>query len=458
MRNYIGRIYENPLPGEFSFASTEYYDGDFVKLLWKSLCGVCRIIEKKAANRRFTDPFAVHFIDEDEKLDDGLTFTYTARLLRVLDENGIAPDGRFPLAPGLPVYEVEANLVSTAYGISDEGICVGRLSAMPGCKVYLRPEEIFHPHIAILGKTGSGKSYFAKGLMKALTDYTRIVFSPTDEYNDLDIRAADEDKTLISGEQIVFPYSVDWLARLWGLNYTEEKALSQVTFDKDLVYGAKEAVTAIEQWFQKNGLSLIEQAYLDETGAIITQVKELPSHVQSLIAKIKRHPVQFCGGNGATELFTVSRVVDMSGCAPWLQEYILAFYAERLLERQKRIPQEKRRKTILLLEEAHNYVPSVRNPLCKDPLVRLAREGRKYGISLCMITQRPRNFDQTALSQSGNKFLFSMSHPDDIRSVLEDAYYYSSDMTGRIQRLRVGECVINGDAVRDAFQLEVRFD
>ena len=122
---------------------------------------------------------------------------------------------------------------------------------------------------------------------------------------------------------------------------------------------------------------------------------------------------------------------------------------------QKNKKFENTKRTIIIIEEAHNYVPSVKTTLCKEAIVRLAREGRKHMLSLCLVTQRPRNFDQTAFSQTGNKFIFALPHIDDVRHVLDDATYYSNDMLSHIQRQRVGECIINGDAFYGFFSLKV---
>ncbi len=81
------------------------------------------------------------------------------------------------------------------------------------------------------------------------------------------------------------------------------------------------------------------------------------------------------------------------------QEVLLYVYMTQLLYLKKSGSKSFNKKYLIIIEEAHNYIPSVRSTLCKEAIVRVAREGRKYGISLCFITQRPRNFDQTAFSQ-----------------------------------------------------------
>ena len=153
-----------------------------------------------------------------------------------------------------------------------------------------------------------------------------------------------------------------------------------------------------------------------------------------------------------------SMVFDMSGYSQIEQECILNYYLYRIYQRCKKQKNLSAGKYIIFIEEAHNFVPSVKSTLCKDIIVKLAREGRKYGIGLCFITQRPRNFDQTALSQSSNKVVFSVPHPDDARYVLDDAVYFNPELGPLLQSQRQGQCVVIGDAFRSELELQIHFD
>src|SRR5262245_32123390 len=70
----------------------------------------------------------------------------------------------------------------------------------------------------------------------------------------------------------------------------------------------------------------------------------------------------------------------------------------------------------LVCEEAHRYVPA--NPSfgfepCKRAIAKIAKEGRKYGASLCIVTQRPAEIDPTILSQCNTVFALRMSNDRD---------------------------------------------
>jgi len=104
-------------------------------------------------------------------------------------------------------------------------------------------------------------------------------------------------------------------------------------------------------------------------------------------------------------------------------------------------------KIVLFIEEAHNYVPSVYKSFCKEEILRLAREGRKYGITLCLISQRPRWVDPTALSQCGNIFIFRIQNTDDKKHIFDSASLPDTLKDINIAKFKTGEMIITGDVV-----------
>lgn len=104
----------------------------------------------------------------------------------------------------------------------------------------------------------------------------------------------------------------------------------------------------------------------------------------------------------------------------------------------------------LVFEEAHNYIPRETTPLTKLPkryLERIAKEGRKYGITQLIISQRPSDLSTTIVSQCSNFFVLRVTNPDDqtfIRSILPD---HLSALTNMIPFFKNGEALIAGECV-----------
>jgi len=100
----------------------------------------------------------------------------------------------------------------------------------------------------------------------------------------------------------------------------------------------------------------------------------------------------------------------------------------------------------IVLEEAHRYLGSAATPLTRDSANRIAREGRKYGIGLLLVTQRPTELPDTALSQCGSMIALRLTNGEDqgvIRAALPDSV---TGLAAILPSLRTGEAVVSGEA------------
>lgn len=104
----------------------------------------------------------------------------------------------------------------------------------------------------------------------------------------------------------------------------------------------------------------------------------------------------------------------------------------------------------LFLEEAHRYVQKDNDVflLGYNIFDRIAKEGRKYGILLDIISQRPVEMSETVVSQVSNFLIFKMTHPKDIKYVEEMLPNISLDVTRKIKVLQPGTCVAFGSAFK----------
>jgi len=105
---------------------------------------------------------------------------------------------------------------------------------------------------------------------------------------------------------------------------------------------------------------------------------------------------------------------------------------------------------ILVCEEAHNYIPksqAVEYRASKQSIERIAKEGRKYGLSLMVVSQRPSEVSETIYSQCNNFVALRLTNSNDqnyIKSLLPDG---SSALTDLLPSLGQGEAIVVGDAV-----------
>ena len=103
----------------------------------------------------------------------------------------------------------------------------------------------------------------------------------------------------------------------------------------------------------------------------------------------------------------------------------------------------------IFLEEAHRYVQNDSDVeiLGYNIFERIAKEGRKYGVLLGLISQRPCELSETCLSQCNNFLLFKMTHPFDLEYVLKVVPNITSEIIEKIKTVKPGHCIAFGTSL-----------
>jgi len=114
---------------------------------------------------------------------------------------------------------------------------------------------------------------------------------------------------------------------------------------------------------------------------------------------------------------------------------------------------------LFVLEEAHNFAPEGKkrhNALSRPIIQRIAREGRKFHSSLCLVSQRPIKLDTTALSQCNTNIIMRITNPYDQDHIGKSSEGLTRDVLDIISSLRVGEAFIVGEAVNYPLFAQIR--
>jgi hypothetical protein len=147
-------------------------------------------------------------------------------------------------------------------------------------------------------------------------------------------------------------------------------------------------------------------------------------------------------------------IIDMSLLPFQVLETITGLIGRMILEFLSRFDKEKRGSVpvVIALEEAQNYIPEVnhkdRESISKKVFERIAREGRKYGLSLVVSSQRPSELSKTVLSQCNSFIVHRIQNPDDqnyIRKLVSSA---NSEILNQLPTLPQQHVIIMGDCVR----------
>ena len=154
-------------------------------------------------------------------------------------------------------------------------------------------------------------------------------------------------------------------------------------------------------------------------------------------------------------------IIDMSLLPFEVLETVTGLVGRLILEFVSRFPEEDRGKLpiVIALEEAQNYIPE-KNPreresIAKKVFERIAREGRKYGISLLVSSQRPSELSKTVLSQCNSFVIHRLQNPEDQKYVRQLVSAANEDILGQLPILPQQHVVIMGDAVRTPVQAKM---
>ena len=103
---------------------------------------------------------------------------------------------------------------------------------------------------------------------------------------------------------------------------------------------------------------------------------------------------------------------------------------------------------LLVCEEAHAYIPRERGTGyegTRRSMERIAKEGRKYGVGLAVVSQRPNELSETVLAQCGNFICLRITNPDDQAYVRRLVPEGSQDLTDILSSLGRGEALVLGE-------------
>jgi DNA helicase HerA-like ATPase len=102
---------------------------------------------------------------------------------------------------------------------------------------------------------------------------------------------------------------------------------------------------------------------------------------------------------------------------------------------------------IVAIEEAHSFLPVDRDTDAKYMASKIAREGRKFGVSLIIISQRPSRVDQDVLSQMGSLAVSRITQPKDQSYIVESSELVTEELARYLPSLNVGEVLLLGQWV-----------
>jgi DNA helicase HerA-like ATPase len=385
------------------------------------------------------------------------------------------------------------------------------LSSNPEIKVPVNGNKFFNKHIAVVGSTGSGKSHtVTKIIQKAVEEKSGdfslnnshiVIFDIHSEY-----KSAFPDANYIDINNLVLPYwllnseelqelFLDTEANDHNQRYIFKESVvenrktkhkgsdedkSKIHFDSPLYFDIREVL----EYAQGKNSEVIDTGEEYSTGPKKGQPKttqgslygRLTNFVNRLENKLNDKRMDFLLGEKSHKITfeeTLKQllgyntnnsnvtILDLSGVPFDVLSITVSLISRIAFEygyfykrmRCAKSPNEKINNDIpilLVFEEAHKYVPNSelsKFRASKNSIERIAKEGRKYGVTLLLASQRPSEISETIFSQCNNFIAMRLTNPNDqnyVKKLLPDTL---GNIIDELPTLRAGEALLMGESV-----------
>ncbi len=372
---------------------------------------------------------------------------------------------RYPPIPGSKVYRADEQLLQSIFQLGQ--LNVGHLRAHPNVRVYLDASELVRRHVAILAITGAGKGNTVAVLIEQMLQLNAamIVIDPHEEYPALR-EALGQDKVVVfspSGDPDKGYHPIQFQLRELSVNdikellkipasaSRQERVLREAIdyfIENDIAFNwedLKEAIRTIAQndnSLANSAAGIINRIENIEDAPIFTQIDQ--TLIYSDIAPCLVRPGQVT-------------VISLAGVEQDVQQVVVGHLFKTLYEagvnwRRNRDAEPRLPCPVFtIVEEAHNFVsPQIggRGTQCAFQIKKIAAEGRKFGIGLCLVSQRPGKIDSDALSQCNTQIILRVVNPKDQSHIMQSAEAISEDLLQDLPGLNRGEAIIIGPTLK----------
>ncbi|WP_248284289.1 ATP-binding protein [Qipengyuania pacifica] len=392
---------------------------------------------------------------------------------------------RYPV-PGGMVYPASTQDLKQVYASDGRSaVTIGKVYPTKDIRAGIYIDAMLGKHFALLGSTGTGKSTSAALLLHRICEAAPeghiVMIDPHGEYS----AAFRHTGVILDVSNLQMPY--------WIMNFEEHcevlltsngnerqvdadilarcllkarqksrlaESMGKITVDSPIPYLLSDLSNEIQDGMGKLDKSTNSAPYMRIKNKL-DEIKGDPRYqfmfsgmlvadtMADFIAKIFRMP-----SNGKP-----ISIIDVSGVPSDITATVVAVLSRLVFDFAIWGREERTSPILLVCEEAHRYVPNEKNADGNSVgtiLSRIAKEGRKYGISLGLITQRPSDLAEGVLSQCGTIISMRLNNDRDQEFVRAAMPEGARGFLDAIPALRNRECIICGEGV--AIPMRVSFD
>ena len=434
--------------------------------------------------------------------DDAARLPFAKRIARLTPVGSIIGDGQFERGvaqyptTGAEVHAIgSADIAKMFDRFQSKGLAVGTLASHPSLKVCLDPTNLFGRHSAILGQTGSGKSWTVASLVQktvaVMPKAHIIILDLHGEYcwkrkdGSRHYAFADAIVRHVDARDLEIPYWLMTYAELCDLliDRTEQAAHNQtaffrdtlrqlrekektplglvrVTVDTPVYFSLDELVVAVEAKNKEMVPGATKPKQGDMFGDFDRFLVRLASRMNDVRYDFLLKPAVRTTSASLSDLLrdfvglgtpkAAVTVIDLSSVPFDVRPTVAAQIGRLAFEFNYWNPEYREFPILLMCEEAHAYIPRDSDSQfagSRKSMERIAKEGRKYGVGLAIVSQRPHEVSETVLAQCGTFICLRITNPDDQAYVRKLVPESEGDLVSVLAGLGRGEALVLGEAV-----------
>ena len=476
VRGSVGVIFGETGTFEFKVMvldSSKVYRGAYIKV-WHDASSSEKdhtwVLGQVMAIKRYSDSFSIEEAmkgQRADKSDDKIVAE--VMIIGSRDEVGMLRAPVIPFSPGSPIFAADEVLIRSVLGLTGNEMNIGMLEGT-NIKVQLSVNSLVQKHCSILAKTGSGKSYTASVLLEELLDQNipLLIIDPHSEYSSLKVESEGSAEdfsrfgikpkgygsniTIYTPSSKVINPDADELFRLNGMNLTVKDLTSIFPDNFSTTH-----IGILYEAIQKVRTELETYTIEDIIFEVGNDKSKAKWNVINVLEQIRDTNILSPNPTSIEELFQKGKasVIDFKGVPPELQSMIVANLCSSLFESRKlnRIPPG-----MLVVEEAHNYAPEkgFSKTTSTDILRTIASEGRKFGLGMMVISQRPARIDKNVLSQCGTQVIMKVTNPNDLKAISKGLEGVTSYVEEELMRLPPGVAMLVSNEIERPVLVDIR--
>ncbi|MBD3261348.1 MAG: DUF87 domain-containing protein [Candidatus Altiarchaeales archaeon] len=401
-----------------------------------------------------------------------------------INEAGTLELPRHGIQPGSPVWLAEDKDLKALLELPQRRAAkIGSLATRKSIEVGVDLNELVSRHCAVLAMTGAGKSYTVGVLLEELMkkNGSVVVFDLHNEFTNMDFEGAETkiystERNQKTGDLLRIDASslslYDFMSLLPDITTTQQDLLDELLNLTKRFYDQYDLSTLLKTLsilydVKKSGKKKEDTVFPGDHLKSMTRKVGL-STIGALMRRIKR--IQRIGiftleGTGLDELVSPNQltIVNLSESDEHISEIVVAAVSRKIFHARKKHLKDRqsglKTPTFLVLEEAHNFAPASADgmhSISRSILRKIAREGRKFGVGVCLVSQRPNKLDSDILSQCNTQFIMKIVNPADQDHIRQSVESVTEDVVRDLPALARGEAVVAGSAIRFPVTVKIR--